>query len=136
MIDRNMRGHLSHIEIYVSDLERSSSFWGWFLGELGYVSFQSWDKGQSWKLGMTYFVIVQAEDDFKTSGYHRKNVGLNHVAFHAESREDVDQMAGKLKAKNIPFLYPEKHPEVAGQTYAVYFEDPDRIKVEFVATPK
>jgi len=131
-----MRGQLSHIEIYVSDLERSSSFWGWFLGELGYTSFQRWDKGQSWKLGATYFVIVQTEDDFKASSYHRKNVGLNHVAFHAESRQDVDQMINKLKVKNIPILYPEQHPEVNSQNYAVYFEDPDRIKVEFVSTPK
>lgn len=30
------RGLLHHVELFVSDLARSRSFWEWFLGELGY----------------------------------------------------------------------------------------------------
>lgn len=41
------KGLIHHIEIYVSDLERTTKFWSWFLEELGYTSFQKWDNGQS-----------------------------------------------------------------------------------------
>lgn len=128
-----MRGQLSHIEIYVSDLEKSAVFWGWFLGELGYAPFQAWDRGRSWKLGVTYFVIVQVEERFSQNAYHRKNAGLNHLAFHALSRDDVDRMREKLNDRCIPILYAATHPDKSEKAYAVYFEDPDRIKVEFVA---
>ncbi len=129
------RGMLSHIEIYVSDLEKSTDFWGWFLTKLGYEPYQSWQEGRSWKLDHTYFVIVQVEKDFKNTPYHRKNIGLNHLAFHAETRADVDNMILALKERGITLLYQDKHPHKNHEgSYAVYFEDPDRIKVEFVST--
>lgn len=128
------KGLLHHLEIYVSDLERSAEFWGWFLEELGYNTFQKWDGGQSWRLGDTYIVFVQTEDRFLDISYHRCRVGLNHLAFQAASREHVDDMTNKLKAIGITILYSEKHPFAGGDDhYAVYFEDPDRIKVELVA---
>lgn len=128
------KGLLHHLEIYVSDLERSAEFWGWFLEELGYNTFQKWDGGQSWRLGDTYIVFVQTEDRFLDISYHRCRVGLNHLAFQAASREHVDDMTNKLKGKGITILYSEKHPFAGGDDhYAVYFEDPDRIKVELVA---
>lgn len=46
-------GLLHHIELYVSNLKKSVDFWGWFLEELGYIPFQEWENGQSWKLGNT-----------------------------------------------------------------------------------
>ncbi len=127
-------GAIHHIEIYVSDLKRSTKFWGWLLGELGYKTFQKWDGGQSWKLGDSYLVFVQAEERFLDIRYHRCRVGLNHLAFFASSREHVDIMTEQLKVKGVKLLYQEKHPFAGGpEYYAVYFEDPDRIKVELVA---
>lgn len=127
-------GLLHHVEIYVSDLERSTSFWSWFLKELGYEPFQKWDKGQSWKLDETYLVFVQTEERFLDIPYHRCRAGLNHLAFHASSRKRVDEMANNLKERGISILYENQHPFAGGNHhYAVYFEDPDRIKVEFVA---
>lgn len=104
------------------------------LKELGYTPFQKWDTGQSWKLGDTYIVFVQAEQRFLDIPYHRCRVGLNHIAFHAESREQVDELTEKLINMGVATLYTDKHP-FAGRPehYAVYFEDPDRIKVELVA---
>jgi catechol 2,3-dioxygenase-like lactoylglutathione lyase family enzyme len=128
-----MRGAPSHIEIYVSDIEKSAVFWGWLLQELGYAPFQTWDKGRSWKLGGFYFVIVQVEAPFNAT-YHRKNVGLNHVAFHADNAADVQRMTKTLEEKGVPILYADRHPHAGGADHiAVYFEDPDKIKVEFSA---
>lgn len=128
------KGLLHHIEIYVSDLKRTVDFWGWFLEELGYTPFQDWKSGRSWKMDDTYIVFVQTEDRFLDIPYHRCRVGLNHLAFHASSRQHVDEMTSKLKEKGINILYSKKHPFAGGDDhYAVYFEDPDRIKVELVA---
>jgi catechol 2,3-dioxygenase-like lactoylglutathione lyase family enzyme len=128
------RGELHHVEMYVDDLKQSQEFWEWFLLDLGYEKFQSWDMGVSWKFGNTYLVFVQTEDKYRDVKYHRCRSGLNHLAFHAKSRQDVDEMLEKLKVKNVPLLYQEKYPYAGGENYyAVFFEDPQRMKVEFVA---
>ena len=128
------KGLIHHIEIYVSDINRTRHFWGWFLEELGYNSFQEWENGQSWKIDDTYIVFVQTEDRFLNIPYHRCRVGLNHLAFHASSRKQVDEMTNKLKERGISIHYSKEHPFAGGDNhYAVYFEDPDRIKVELVA---
>lgn len=128
------QGLIHHIEIYVSDLKSSVAFWGWLLEELGYELFQEWESGRSWKIGETYIVFVQTDKRFMDIPYHRCRVGLNHLAFHASSRQQVDDLTIKLKVKGVRILYPDKHPFAGGEEhYAVYFEDPDRIKVELVA---
>lgn len=125
---------LHHLEIYVSNLKKSTEFWGWFLTELGYQQFQKWDAGISWKFADTYLVFVRAEERFLDIPYHRCRVGLNHLAFQAVSRKQVDDITEKLKLKGVKILYSDKHPYAGSpQHYAVYFEDPDRIKVELVA---
>jgi catechol 2,3-dioxygenase-like lactoylglutathione lyase family enzyme len=125
---------LHHIEIYVSDLKKTIDFWDWFFKEIRYEVFQKWDNGISWKQGNTYIVFVQTEEKHLQAGYHRSRVGLNHLAFHARSKEHVNEMTEKLKLKGVSILYEDKHPYAGGEHYyAVFFEDPDRIKVELVA---
>jgi catechol 2,3-dioxygenase-like lactoylglutathione lyase family enzyme len=125
---------IHHIEIYVSNLSHSSKFWEWFLNELGYEPYQKWEAGISFKYDNTYIVFVQVEERFTDIGYHRCRVGLNHLAFHAKSKQQVDDITNSLLEKGIPILYQDKHPYAGGQNYyAVFFEDPDRIKVELVA---
>ena len=128
---------LHHLEIYVSDLTKSTEFWEWFLTELEYKPYQKWDSGISWKYGETYIVFVQVDERFLAIPYHRSRVGLNHLAFHAKSKEQVNQITAQLEEKGITILYQDKHPFAGGDShYAVYFEDPDRIKVELVAPLK
>lgn len=125
---------IHHIEIYVSNLKNSIEFWGWFLEDLGYSLYQEWEMGQSWKQGETYIVFVQTEERFLDVPYHRCRVGLNHLAFHARSKQHVDDVTEKLKTMGRTILYADKHPYAGGEDYyAVYFEDPDRMKVELVA---
>jgi catechol 2,3-dioxygenase-like lactoylglutathione lyase family enzyme/predicted N-acetyltransferase YhbS len=127
-------GLLHHVELYVSDLKQSSAFWGWLLDWLGYEPYQQWEGGRSWRKGPTYLVLVQAESAYVASGYHRKRVGLNHLAFHATSRAQVDHLTAALRKRGFPVLYEDRHPYAGGPDhYAVFFEDPDRIKVEVVA---
>ncbi|WP_335869385.1 VOC family protein [Bacillus sp. 2205SS5-2] len=125
---------MHHVELYVSNLKSSEAFWGWFLAELGYSKYQKWDKGVSFKLDETYLVFVEVNEKYIDPPYHRCRVGLNHLAFHAESREQVDEITQKLLDKDHRILYQDRHPFAGGdEYYAVFFEDPDRMKVELVA---
>lgn len=130
-----MNGIIHHIEIYVSDLKRTILFWEWLLTKkFTYEIYQQWDSGISFKLGETYIVFVQTEKEYLSNPYNRKNTGLNHLAFHCSSKEFVDTLTKELKEKNINILYSDRHPYAGGENYyAVFFEDPDRIKVEVVA---
>jgi catechol 2,3-dioxygenase-like lactoylglutathione lyase family enzyme len=133
-IEMPKRGVLHHIEINVSDLKRSKAFYGWLMDELGYRTFQEWPEGISWKLESTYLVLVQTDERFLQPDFHRKRSGLNHLAFHAESRDDVDHLTDKLRKRGVPILYDDRHPFAGGPGYyAVFFEDPDRLKLEFAA---
>jgi catechol 2,3-dioxygenase-like lactoylglutathione lyase family enzyme len=125
---------LHHLEINVSNLTRSTEFWGWFLTELGYVPYQEWDAGRSWRLHDTYLVFVQTRDRHLAVPYHRGRVGLNHLAFWARSRDQVDGFTEHVRARGLQVLYEDRHPFAGGPDhYALYFEDPDRIKVEVIA---
>ncbi|MCF7798050.1 MAG: VOC family protein [Lentisphaeria bacterium] len=129
-----MLGDLHHIELYVSNLEVSREFYGWFLKRLGWEEYQSWHDGQSWRRGRMYLVIVQTEETYLSPPYHRKRIGLNHLAFYANSRKTVDKIAAELKERGTRILYTGRFPYAGGADhYAVFFEDPDRIKLELVA---
>lgn len=128
-------GLLHHVELYRSDLAAAVDFWGWLLGELGYEVHQDWDGGRSWKLGATYLVLAAADGEYRDEPYHRREPGLNHLAFHAASRERVDELADAVRSRDdATLLYPDRHPYAGGDDhYALYCEDPERVKVEVVA---
>lgn len=127
-----MPASLGHVELYVSNLARSREFWAWFLAELGWESYQEFETGFSYTNGTSYIVFVQARLDYLAFGYHRQRVGLNHIAFTACDIAAVDNITEKLAEKGIFPLYPDRHPHAGGPAwYAVYFEDPDRIKIEY-----
>jgi len=128
------KGIIHHIEIYVKDLKATKDFWGWLLKKFDYTISSQWSEGVSYKLGDTYIVFVQTEEQYLDIPFHRKRSGLNHLAFHADSKEMVDELTEELKEKRIRILYEDKHPYAGGKNYyAVFFEDPDRMKVELVA---
>lgn len=124
-------GELHHVELYASDLDQSVDFWEWLLVDhLDYELKDEWDGGCSWINDPTYIVLVQA--DKPDHRFDRQAPGLNHLAFHAASREQVDAItAGVREREDASVLYEEKHP-YAGGYYALYCEDPEGIKVEVV----
>ena len=126
----SLNGTLHHVEINVSDLEKSRSFYEWFLTEMGYVAYQNWPKGFSYRKEQTYLVFVQTEPKHLQHSFHRSATGLNHVAFHCDQAL-IRKIALHLKEKGIPLLYPDQYPYPnKEETTAIFFEDPDRIKIE------
>src|SRR5438132_2632970 len=91
-----------------------------------------------WQKEGTRIIVAQSPNTFLTDGYHRKRVGLNHIAFRTSSRAAVRQLyRNYLPPKKIPTLYggPKEWKDYDPGYYAVYFEDPDRIKLELVYVP-
>ncbi|MFC6960904.1 VOC family protein [Halocatena marina] len=124
-------GQLHHVELCASDLAASVDFWAWLLTELGYEQNNEWDGGRSWSNGPTYIVIKQA--DISDDPFDRQAPGLNHLAFHADSRAQVDELTAEIRERaDSVVLYEDQHP-YAGGYYALYCEDPAGIKVEVVS---
>ncbi|GAA0191609.1 VOC family protein [Halobaculum roseum] len=129
--DPGREGQLHHVELYAAELDAVTPFWDWLLGELGYEPKEEWDGGRSWVNGPTYLVLVEA--DRPTERFDRTAPGLNHLAFHAASREQVDRLADGVRERaDASLLYGDRHP-FAGGYYALYCESPDGLKVEVVA---
>ncbi|WP_242485585.1 VOC family protein [Pseudomonas sp. TH43] len=130
--DMPKTGMLHHVEINVTSLEVSLRFWRPLLEMLGYAEHQNWPDGRSYILNGTYLVFVQASD--LQSDFNRRGVGLNHLAFHASSQAQVDELTAWVRAQGFRVLYESDHPYAGGpQHYALFCEDPDKIKVEIVA---
>lgn len=126
---------LSHVEINVTDYAKSISFYETILTPLNWKKLVSQKSHTTFSDGALKLVICPVEDKFRNSSFHRKQVGLNHLAFYANSKEQVDFMYSKILLKNnIECLY-EGTPKGDSSYYAIYFEDPDRIKIEIVHAP-
>lgn len=126
---------LHHVELYVSDLERSAAFWTPLMKMLGHEE-KRWSGGVNYVQdeSLAYLCLLPVPREHLAAGYHRKRIGLNHLAFRGESRAQVDRIAGWIKDNGHSLLYEDRHPYAGGPGYyAVFFEDPDRIKLEVVA---
>ncbi len=131
-------GPLHHVEVNVSDLRKSSEFYEGVLSWLGYKRVLKEKDIVGWSKSGTRIFLVQCGGKHRSSGFHRKRVGLKHIAFRAATRSMVDEFYHNyLLPKKTPVLYrgPKEWPEYMGDYYAVYFEDPDRIKLELAYTP-
>ena len=125
------RGSLHHVELRISDLEESRRSWGWLLERLGYVPYQDWSDGCSWRLGGVYLVIERAP---LPGAHDRRMPGLSHLAFHAGTREDVDEFWAAAPAHGWSRLYADRHPWAGGPDhYAAFLENAERVKIELVA---
>jgi len=128
------RGALHHVELWVPDLARAERSWGWLLGALGYAPHQRWDAGASWRLGPTY-VVVEQSPALGADEHDRARPGLNHLAFDAGSRADVDALVAAADEHGWALLFGDRHPFAGGPDhYAAYLEDADGFEVELVAS--
>jgi catechol 2,3-dioxygenase-like lactoylglutathione lyase family enzyme len=61
---------------------------------------------------------------------------LHHLAWTAESRADVDLLHGVLQCMGVDILDPPAdYPHYGDGYYAIFFADPDGLKLEYVFKP-
>lgn len=127
-----VQGLLHHVELWVPDLDRAVDSFGWLLQSLGYSPFQRWEAGMSWRCGDTYIVVERSPA--MTGAQHVRTLpGLNHLAFHAGTREAVERLAHDAIGHGWKLMYPDRHPFAGGpEHYAAYLENADGFEVELV----
>jgi catechol 2,3-dioxygenase-like lactoylglutathione lyase family enzyme len=137
-----IRGAFHHIDLNVSDLDAAKRVYAPVLEFLGYVQVKDEPTGCEWDLrapgdGRGASLGLRLCDPVLAAHAHRRYApGLHHLAWRAESREDVDALHRLLVERDIQVLdAPAHYPEYSGDYYAVFFEDPDGMKLELVHAP-
>jgi hypothetical protein len=70
----------------------------------------------------------------ETADQMKERIKFLRQSFHGRSKAHVDDLTSELTKRGCKILYSDKHPHAGGSdSCAVFFEDPDRIKVEAVA---
>ncbi|MGE0292267.1 MAG: VOC family protein [Hyphomonadaceae bacterium] len=140
-----MRGGVHHIDLTVRDAHASRGFYESVLGFMGYRL----SKGNPFSADETGFDFdLRAGDSFTSIGilsarggnarraHDRYSPGLHHIAWMAASREDVDAMYKHLQGIGAAILDPPAdYPRYGAGYYAVFFTDPDGLKLEYVYKP-
>jgi len=123
---------LHHVELWVPDLERAVTEWGWLLGELGWTQYQDWPAGRSWRSGDVYVVVERSPA--LTGQHDRMRAGLNHLAFHGGDRAAVDALVAAAPEHGWQPMFADRYPWAGGpEHYAAYLENSDGFEVEIVA---
>ena len=137
------RGTINHLSITVSDLDAAMRFFGPMLDFLGYTEHESGrDSGTRLTININpsigaAFNIWEAKGELAAHPFEVYEPGLHHVAFNADSRESVDQMAELVRSLGGAVLAgPGEFPYAVGGYYAVYFLGPDNLTFEFVHMPE
>lgn len=124
-------GTLHHIELRTRTFETAVPSWQWLLESLGYEQDRQWRGGVSWRHGPMYLVLEQTQHP---ADHDRRGAGLNHLAFHAGSRWEVDRLWFAALSNGWTRLYEDRWPWAGGPDhYAAFLENEERFKVELVA---
>jgi glyoxylase I family protein len=127
-----------HIDLVVSSIERSLPFYTGLLGPLGYhgVDEVQGERGETiWYVWGPGTAIGLRAAQTKSDGYDRYRIGLHHLAFEADSRAQVDERAEWARSQSVEIeSEPMEYSYLPGY-YAVFFYDPDGLKLEIVHVP-
>ena len=123
-----------HVDLVVSSIERSLPFYRDLLGPLGYhrISEVEGERGET----IWYFSGPGSQLGLRQAqslgGHDRYQVGLHHLALEAVSRAAVDERHAWLVANGAEVESPPQEYSYSPGYYAVFFYDPDGIKLEIV----
>jgi glyoxylase I family protein len=127
-----------HVDLVVSSIERSLPFYRDLLGPLGWhrISEVEGERGETiWYFGGpgTSIGLREAQSEGDADRYR---LGLHHLAIEASSRAAVDERAEWLEENGATIESgPKEYGYILGY-YAVFFYDPDGIKLEIVYVPR
>jgi catechol 2,3-dioxygenase-like lactoylglutathione lyase family enzyme len=127
-----------HVDLVVSSIERSLPFYTELLSPLGFhrVSEVEGERGETiWYIGGPGSSIGLREAQSEDGPFDRYRVGLHHLAFEAASRADVDERADWLRAHDVELESEPQEYAYSPGYYAVFFFDPDGLKLEIVHMP-
>ena len=137
-----MKPIIDHIQITVKDMKVAEAFYDRFLPILGFDiqrKVEAFIEEHDFHVieythELLAFAITSPRKAFKNDLVNRRKPGsLHHLAFKAETREEVDIAYQKLlEIGAVIVSEPKLHPEYGENYYAVYFKDLENIKYEIV----
>jgi len=116
---------IDHISVRVSDYQQSKRFYARLFRFLGFGLSDEYANAIGWTNGRTRYWISPAEG---RKSYKVGDVGLHHYAFELRNRRDVDALQAWLEKEGVKIVDPAA--EYYDDYYAVFFLDPDGIKLE------
>ena len=131
---------IHHLDLVVSSVERSRPFYEELLAPLGWRDHGTivGERGETvWYLGRegTSIGLREQQSDVERGPYDRYSVGVHHLAFAAPSREAVDERFAWLRQRRSEIESEPREYDYLPGYYAVFFYDPDGIKLEIVFVP-
>jgi glyoxylase I family protein len=128
---------LHHVDLAVSDLERSLEFYLAVLGPLGvgvgerYPTYRGTEEVVYLRIG-DQFVGLRPAD----GGEHRYyEVGIEHLAVFVDRREEVDETYERCMALGATVQFPPQEDRDEPGYWAVFFNDPDGMRLEVAHWP-
>jgi len=130
-------GGINHLELSVTDLDRSAAFYDKVLGWMGYSRLPTHEQELIiWlRPGVGAIILNPADPDTANKVHDRYAPGFHHLAFDAENRQQVDAFHAMLVQEGIAVLDAPAEYDYTPGYYAVFFSDPDGLKLELVHMP-
>lgn len=122
---------IDHLAIRVSNFEVSRRFYDRLLTFLGFVREWEFDRTVGWNNGVTMVWITEADAEGKARPHHTGDIGYHHYAFELAAPGDVDDLFTFLESEKVTVVDPPAaYPSYGEGYYAVFFLDPDGLKLE------
>ena len=137
---------IDHLDLVITDLERSLSYYRGLLAPLGYVGESEIEGERGERVvylsrhgGGGSLSLRAALSDTHPTPYDRYAVGIHHICFAASSRERVDGCAAWAASRGSELggeieSGPREYSYTPGY-YSVFLHDPDGIKLEILNRP-
>ena len=119
---------IDHISVRVSDYEKSKAFYGKLFTFLGFEISDEYADAIGWTNGKTRYWIGPADAAGKKHKHRIGDIGFHHYAFELRNRKDVDALQAFLEKEKVRIVDPAA--EYYDDYYAVFFLDPDGLKLE------
>lgn len=129
-----MRSGIDHLMINANDYDKALHFYAWLMPKIGYPGSDSFndpimtgyygDSGSLW--------LVPADEPHRRQAFDKGRVGLREIAFRADSRSQIDELAREISGHGGHILDPPREYDYRPGYYSVFFTDPDGLKLEVV----
>jgi len=137
-----MKPIIDHIQITVKDIGVAERFYDKLMPILGFdlnlklrgrVDAHDFDVVE-YSHPLLIFGINSPRETFKNNTIHRRKPGaLHHLAFKANSREEVDKLYHLIRDIGADIVdSPRFYPQHGEKYYALFFKDIEGIKYEIV----
>ena len=137
-----MQPIIDHIQITVKNLDEAEIFYDQLMPILGF----DLNKKSKGHVPAHEFDVIEychpkliiginsPRSTFEKDEVHRRKPGsLHHLAFKADSQEEVDKAYEALLKTNAKIVAPPQlYPQHGEHYYALFFKDPGGIKLEIV----